>query len=95
MTRVTKIRALIESADLKDGRRVVLRMIRLGARQRIYFYATKNFIVDFDGILVTQRHRVFRQNIMDAAQVKATEAQAATTIDELLVIFDRISQTIT
>ena len=88
---VVKIRALIESADLEDARRVIRRMIRLGARRRLYFYAARNFITDFDSVLLTQRHRNVQQVIIDAAQAKATEAQAATTVVQLLIIFDAIA----
>lgn len=86
-----KFREAISAASLSDARRIVLHIIRLSFRRKLYEYAQHHSIVDFDHVLVTQRHRDFRQTLTDTAQTKATDAQAATTNDELLIIFDTIS----
>ncbi|KKK77290.1 hypothetical protein LCGC14_2855110 [marine sediment metagenome] len=91
MTDTAQIRTLIEGASLQDGRKVVLRMIRFGARRRVYFYAKKNFITDFDSVVVTHRHRDRKDQIIAKAQEHAATAVAATTIEELLAVFDLIA----
>ena len=93
--RTDRFRQAIAAANLTDALSLVLRAIRLSFRRRLYWYAQHYSIVDFDHVLVTQRHRNFRQALTSAAQAKATEAQAATTVNELLVIFDQISPWIT
>ena len=86
-----RLREGISAASVANARPVLLRMIRLSFRRRVYQYAQHHSIVDFDSVLVTQRHRNFNAATIAAAQAKATEAQNATTINELLVIFDQIS----
>ena len=86
------MREAILNASLEDARPVVLRMVRLSFRRRLYIYARRHSIVDFESVLVTQRNRDFQQSNIDAAQLKATAAQVAASVEELLVVFDSISR---
>jgi hypothetical protein len=87
-----KVRERIAASDLETARTVVLKMIRLAGRAIVYRYAQRRFIFDFDSVLVTQNHRDFRDNAITNAQTRATDANNATTVAELLVIFDDIAQ---
>jgi len=87
------IREQIATSDLATGQSYMRRVIRYAARRRLYLYAERNFIVDFDDAqLVEQSHRDYRQSVIDFASNRATEVNAAVTVDELLAIFDLISQ---
>lgn len=92
MVTATKIRIIIENSSLENARRGTLRMLRLAIRRRIFFYAQNNFIVDFGDVVVGQRHRDWRINLLNNAQTLVTSVNAATTVPELLIIYDQISK---
>jgi len=92
MSFTTEVRAVIENASLQEARRMTLRMVRLAAKKRIWRYARQHRIVDFSDAVVIQRHRGARDTIISGAQANATSVNAATTVDEVLVVFDSISQ---
>ena len=87
-----KLRAIIEVAEFADGQRFLINTIRQEVRRRIFEYAQRRKIMDFsDTQLVEQTHRDWRQSRIDAAANYAAQAQAATTTDELLTIFDTVA----
>ncbi len=88
----TMIRDRIESSELPAARQIVTRVIRRAARKRIYEYAARKYITDFHHpILVPQRHRDFRDQVVAQATTLAAEAQAASGVPELLAIFDQVA----
>lgn len=92
MSFTTTIRTAIQTASLQEARRATLRMIRLAAKKQIWRYAQRHWIVDFNDAVVTQRHRNARDSIISDAMVTATSVNDATTIAEVLIVFDSISQ---
>jgi ribosomal protein L16/L10AE len=86
------VRARIAAAELETARAVVLRMIRRAGRSIVWRYARKHLIIDFNDTLVTQNQRDFRDNAITNAQTRAVDANNATTVDELLIIFDDIAK---
>ena len=92
MINVAQVRAQLEAAELERARSVVLRLVQLAGRRRVFAYAQKNYIVDFDLLdVVSQRHRDRRNQIITRAQGHRATATAATTIEELLAVFDLIA----
>lgn len=91
MIDIETLRTRIESANFAAAQSVVLRLIRRSFRIGVYRYAQHNSIVDFGNALVEQQHRDFEARAVANAQAKAIDAQTATTISELLIIFDSIS----
>ena len=90
-----KIRVLIEVAELSEGKRILLRFIRNVVRFRIYKYAGKNYIMDFEEtILVPQRHRDERDRLITLGTNFATQTTAALDTLELLSIFDIVAANI-
>ena len=89
-TRMQIIRGFIANSSVVDAKQKVLNVLRITARHIVYKYAEKYSIYDFDSVLTEQRHRDKLQAILDSAQTRVAAIQAATTIDELLVIFDQI-----
>lgn len=86
------VRGLIVSASVSEAKRMTLRMIRLAARKQIWTYADKHWIVDFDSVIVTQRHRDARDNVVSTAQANAVIVNGATTVSECLAVFDSIAE---
>jgi len=92
MLHLTKLRFLIEISELEASRAGMLTLTRRAARNRVFKYAQKNGIIDFqDTVLVEQPHRNFRQNAIDFALARVSEVQAATTNTQLLNVFDQIA----
>jgi len=68
-------------------------VIRRCARKRLYRHAERYHIVDFDdAVFVEDWHRDERQKIIDFATARAAEVQAAATREDLLTIFDSVSE---
>ncbi len=89
--RAVELRARIEAADLADGKTIVVKCIRLRARELMFDYARRHWIVDFaDTDLVEDRHRARRDQIVTRARDRGGEAMAATTTQELLTVFDQV-----
>lgn len=87
-----RIREYIQTQSASDARAVVLRQIRLFARKTLREYADEHYIIDFqDTVLVQDRHRDKRTDIISDAQSRATAANAAANMTELLVVFDAIA----
>ena len=84
------VRASIAAASVNDAKRGTLRMVRFALRKRIFRYAQRHYITDFNDPIVTERHRVWRQTALTNAQDLATQANAATTIAEILVVLINI-----
>lgn len=68
------------------------RIIRSRARKLVYDYATNRYIVDFnDSVLVEQVHRDFRSDVINDSQSFLDDVTSATTIAEILVVFDAVA----
>jgi hypothetical protein len=90
-----RYRAIIETKPAGEARDMVLRLIRRIARHRVYEYGIEHFITDFqDPVLVTDRHRTFRADVVTQASTRAAAANAASSMAELLVVFDDIAELI-
>lgn len=86
------MRIIIAAQTLPDGRDMVHRQIRWIARKKVRIYANEYNIIDFqDTALVTDRHRTKRTDIITEAQARVADANAATDMAELLVVFDSIA----
>lgn len=86
------LRQSLSIMDFDGCRTAMIRIVRIAIRRHIFAYARDNHIIDFaDTQLVEQRHRDFLQNAKDAGVSKAADIQAATTVAELLTIYDSIA----
>jgi hypothetical protein len=86
-----KQRALLATQSLVIGQTFCKKFLRRLARFRVYHYAERYKITDFqDAILVEQVHRDFRQSVIDATQTKVVEVDATITVAELLIVFDSL-----
>ena len=85
----TNNRIKVANLPLVDAQVVCKDVLRKIARYALYKYSEKFKIIDFsDTILVEQKHRDYRQTIIDAGTTKVSQINAATTNAELLVIYD-------
>ncbi len=88
-----RLRAMLEASDLATAQTRMRYIIRRAARNRVYSYARRQKIVDFDDtVLVSNRHRTFRENVVSQATTKVGESDAASSVAEVLAVFDSISE---
>lgn len=86
-------RELLQSqSTLADARSLLQLMIRRAARKRIFDYAQRHYIYDFDAVTAEAKHRDYRDTVLAFATTKFNEAQAATNATQLAAVFDTIEQ---
>ncbi len=91
-TTAEQIRVIIEANDVLGARLIVAGQIRLIARRALSTYVQNNYIHDFgDTNLVSQRHRTFLANLKSTTRTRSLNVQNATTLAEVLAIFDAIA----
>jgi len=84
-----KLRSRLQEVSLSRAKSALINVVRRKIRVIIYEYAEQNHIVDFDdAILVSQVCRDFRQDMLNKASPRIADIQAATSINDLLVVFD-------
>ena len=90
MSRISdSIRDVIAVQELEEARQTTARQARYRARKRLWDYAQDQWIIDFnDTETVSQRHRDWRASLVTTVTDTLNQVNAATTVDELLVIFD-------
>lgn len=89
------VRAHIAVQSASEARNMINRLIRRIARKAVYEYATEHYITDFqDPVLVMDRHRTKRTEIIAVAQVRAVAVTSASDMGELLTVFDTFSDEI-
>ena len=89
---VVIMRAQISALPLEDARTRLYALMRRAVRARLMDRAKRFDIMDYDdALLVEDHHRVFRDNIVNIATGYVSQVQAATTIEDLLVVYDEIS----
>ena len=92
MGMIEQMREQIASSDVESARDYVRMALRRAIRKEMYDYSEKNYILDFDdSTLVEQRHRDYRDNLTSVGTNKNIDINNATTIAELLTIFDSIT----
>lgn len=85
------IRNKLERMEFSEAQAAMVRLVRRAARKRVYEYANRNYIYDFnDTPFVEQVHRNWKDSAEAQGSTLASNVQNATTIEELLTIFDLI-----
>jgi len=85
------LRDLLVRSTFDDAQKILIQLVRLAARNRIWDRARQFKIMDYsDTQLVEESHRTFRQNTINAGLDLVSQAQAATTKAELEPVFDTI-----
>lgn len=87
------MRGQIEAApDLDTAKAICRHSVRFAVRRHLYHYARRHYIVDFDDlVLVEDRHRTHRANVIAQAQTLATNIDTSASIDDVLAVFDTIA----
>jgi hypothetical protein len=84
-------RAQIAASTVAIAQPRIVKIIRFFAQRRIYAYAKKNRIITFEDVdFVQQFHRDWKETLRVRVQSLIADTQAATTIAELLVVFDQL-----
>ena len=85
------MRAKLVASTLVDAQPFIAKNIRRITVHRLWEYANRNRIMDFDSAFVTQSFRDQRDSIEAWGTARLTATSAATTLAELIVIFDDIA----
>ena len=86
-----KKRAVVAAMTVTDAQTSMRRLIRRAGLRSLWNYAQRHHITDFaDAILVEQAHRDQRQNAIAAAQTRVVTVNTATSIADILAVFDEI-----